>query len=76
LTHDTTSAAAGAGDATLLLALDGLVVTAVQEARTGARVVRVGTADETAAACQPAMRNAKATPGGLDRQASVRRGVY
>jgi transposase len=51
LTHDTTSAAAGAGDATLLLDLDGLAVTAVELSQAGARLVRVATADETAAAC-------------------------
>jgi len=51
LTHDTTGAAVGVGDATLLLDLDGLAVTAVERVPSGARVVRVVTADETAAAC-------------------------
>jgi transposase len=51
LTHDTASAAACAGDATVLLDLDGLAVTAVALSEAGARVVRVETADETAAAC-------------------------
>jgi transposase len=52
LIHDTASAAdTGAGDATLLLDLDGLAVTAVELTPAGARVVRVATADETAAAC-------------------------
>jgi len=51
LTHDTTGAGVGAGDATLLLDLDGLAVTAVETGPCGARVVAVATADETAAAC-------------------------
>jgi transposase len=51
LNHDTTCTDAGAGDATLLLDLDGLAVTAVGRTAAGGRLVRLETADETAAAC-------------------------
>jgi len=51
LDHDTTGAGAGAQGATLLLDLDGLAVTAVEHVEAGTRVVKVSTADETAAAC-------------------------
>jgi transposase len=51
LNHDTTRAAAGGGDATLLLDLDGLAVTGVELTGAGRRLVKVETADETAAAC-------------------------
>jgi transposase len=51
LYNDTTGAEAGAGDATLLLDLDGLAVEAVERTAGGVRLVRLRTADETAAAC-------------------------
>jgi transposase len=51
LNQDTTGAGAGAGDATLLLSLDGLAVTAVEPAAAETLRVQVATADETAAAC-------------------------
>src|SRR5512144_1696131 len=51
LQHDTTCAGAGGGDATLLLDLDGLAVTAVERTGTGTRQVMVETADDTGAAC-------------------------
>src|SRR5512135_1990898 len=51
LNQDTTGAGAGAGDATLLLSLDGLAVTAVEPAAAETLRVEVATADETAAAC-------------------------
>jgi transposase len=51
LNHDTTDTGSGAGDATLLLDLEGLAVTSVEWTASGIRVVRVETADETAAAC-------------------------
>jgi transposase len=51
LIHDTTGAGAGAGDATLLLDLDGLAVSAVEATAAGVRLVRLRTVDETAAAC-------------------------
>ena len=51
MNNDTTGAGTGAGDATLLLDLDGLAVTAVEATAAGTPVVRVETADETAAAC-------------------------
>jgi transposase len=51
LNQDTTGAGAGAGDATLLLSLDGLAVTGVERSAAGTLRVQVATADETAAAC-------------------------
>jgi transposase len=51
LNQDTTGAGAGAGDATLLLGLDGLAVTGVQRGAADTLRVQVATADETAAAC-------------------------
>jgi transposase len=52
LNQDTTAGAgAGAGDATLLLSLDGLAVTAVERGAAETLRVQVATADETAAAC-------------------------
>lgn len=49
--NDTTGAATCAGDATLLLDLEGLAVQAVELTETGTRLVRLRTTDETAAAC-------------------------
>jgi len=51
LNHDTTCAGSGAGDATLLLDLDGLAVDAVEVSASAQRLVLLRTADETAAAC-------------------------
>jgi len=51
LNQDTTGADAGAGDATLLLSLDGLAVTGVERSAAGTLLVEVATAAETAAAC-------------------------
>jgi transposase len=51
LNQDTTGADAGAGDATLLLSLDGLAVTGVERSAAETLLVEVATADETAAAC-------------------------
>ena len=51
MNHDTTGAGVGAGDATLLLDLDGLAVTVVERSAAGTRLVKVATADETASAC-------------------------
>jgi hypothetical protein len=51
LNHDTSGAGLGDRDATLLLDLDGLAVSAVEVTTAGIRVVRVETADATAAAC-------------------------
>ena len=51
MNQDTTGAGAGAGDATLLLSLDGLAVTVVEPSAAGTLLVEVATADETAAAC-------------------------
>ena len=51
MNQDTTGAGAGAGDATLLLSLDGLAVTVVERSAAGTLLVEVATADETAAAC-------------------------
>jgi len=51
LNQDTTGAGAGAGDASLLLSLDGLAVTSVERRAGGTLRVEVATADETAAAC-------------------------
>jgi transposase len=51
LDNDTTGAGNGAWDATLLLDLDGLAVQSVERTASGGRLVRVVTADETAAAC-------------------------
>ena len=51
LNQDTTGAGAGAGDATLLLSLDGLAVTLVERGAAETLLVEVATADETAAAC-------------------------
>jgi transposase len=51
LNQDTTGAGAGAGDATLLLSLDGLAVTLVERSAAETLLVEVATADETAAAC-------------------------
>jgi transposase len=51
LNQDTTGAGAGAGDATLLLSLDGLAVTLVEPSAAGTLLVEVATAAETAAAC-------------------------
>jgi transposase len=51
LNQDTTGADAGAGDATLLLSLDGLAVTGVERSTAETLLVQVATADETAAAC-------------------------
>ena len=51
LNQDTTGAGAGAGDATLLLSLDGLAVTGVERSAAGTLLVEVATAAETAAAC-------------------------
>jgi transposase len=51
LNQDTTGAGAGAGDATLLLSLDGLAVTLVERRAGGTLLVEVATAAETAAAC-------------------------
>jgi transposase len=51
LNQDTTGADAGAGDATLLLSLDGLAVTLVERSAAETLLVEVATADETAAAC-------------------------
>ena len=49
MNQDTTGAAAGAGDATLLLSLDGLAVTLVERSAAGTLLVQVATAAETAA---------------------------
>jgi hypothetical protein len=49
LNQDTTGAGAGAGDATLLLSLDGLAVTRVEPSAAGTLLVQVATAAETAA---------------------------
>jgi hypothetical protein len=51
LDNDTTGAACGVGDATLLLDLDGLAVQSVERSEAGSRLVRLATVDETAAAC-------------------------
>ena len=51
MNQDTTGAGAGAGDATLLLSLDGLAVTLVERSAAETLLVEVATADETAAAC-------------------------
>ena len=51
MNQDTTGAGAGAGDATLLLSLDGLAVTLVEPSAAGTLLVEVATAAETAAAC-------------------------
>src|SRR5512135_66867 len=51
LNQDTTGAGAGAGDATLLLSLDGLAVTLVERSAAETLLVEVATAAETAAAC-------------------------
>lgn len=51
MNHDTTGATDGAGDATLLLDLDGLVVSSVERDEGGGRLVRLVTADPDAAAC-------------------------
>ena len=51
MNQDTTGAGASAGDATLLLGLDGLAVTGVERRAAGTLRVQVATADETAAAC-------------------------
>jgi transposase len=51
LNQDTTGAGAGAGEATLLLGLDGLAVTGVERSAAGTLLVEVVTAAETAAAC-------------------------
>jgi transposase len=51
LNQDTTGAGAGAGNATLLLSLDGLAVTLVEPSAAGTLLVEVATAAETAAAC-------------------------
>ena len=51
MNQDTTGADAGAGDATLLLSLDGLAVTGVERSAAGTLLVEVATAAETAAAC-------------------------
>jgi transposase len=51
LNNDTTGGATGVGDATLLLDLDGLAVEGVERTATGSRLVRLATADESAAAC-------------------------
>ena len=51
MNHDATGAGVGAGDATLLLDLDGLAVTVVERSAAGTRLVKVATADETASAC-------------------------
>ena len=51
MNQDTTGADAGAGDATLLLSLDGLAVTGVERSAAGMLLVEVATAAETAAAC-------------------------
>ena len=51
MNQDTTGACAGAGDATLLLSLDGLAVTLVERSAAETLLVEVATADETAAAC-------------------------
>ena len=51
MNQDTTGADAGAGDATLLLSLDGLAVTGVERSAAETLLVEVATADETAAAC-------------------------
>ena len=51
MNQDTTGAGAGAGDATLLLGLDGLAVTVVERSAAGTLLVEVATAAETAAAC-------------------------
>ena len=51
MNQDTTGAGAGAGDATLLLSLDGLAVTGVERSAAETLLVEVATADETAAAC-------------------------
>ena len=47
MNQDTTSARAGAGDATLLLGLDGLAVTVVERSAAGTLLVEVATAAET-----------------------------
>ncbi len=54
MNQDTTGADAGAGDATLLLSLDGLAVTGVERSAAGTLLVEVATAAETAAACPTA----------------------
>ena len=51
MNQDTTGARAGAGDATLLLGLDGLAVTVVERSAAETLRVEVATAAETAAAC-------------------------
>ena len=51
MNQDRTGAGAGAGDATLLLSLDGLAVTLVEPSAAGTLLVEVATAAETAAAC-------------------------
>ena len=51
MNQDTTGAGAGAGNATLLLSLDGLAVTLVEPSAAGTLLVEVATAAETAAAC-------------------------
>ncbi len=51
MNQDTTGAGAGAGDATLLLSLDGLAVTLVERSAAETLLVEVATADEMAAAC-------------------------
>ena len=51
MNQDTTGAGAGAGDATLLLSLDGLAVTGVERSAAETLLVQVATAAETAAAC-------------------------
>ena len=51
MNQDTTGAGAGAGDATLLLSLDGLAVTLVERSAAETLLVEVATAAETAAAC-------------------------
>ena len=53
MNQDTTGAGAGAGDATLLLSLDGLAVTGVERGAAETLLVEVATADETAAAACP-----------------------
>ena len=51
MNQDRTGAGAGAGDATLLLSLDGLAVTGVERGAAGTLRVQVATAAETAAVC-------------------------
>ena len=51
MNHDTTCTGAGSGDVTLPLDLDGLAVTNVERTGAGARLVTVGTAEDTVAAC-------------------------